>query len=172
MRSRYHRSNNGGGARHQNGQVSFNRNHVFDSNGPDGRIRGNAQQLCEKYNQHGRDALSSGDRVAAESFFQYVEHYSRLLNTINQAVQQRHRPIQPSGGQDNVVEEVKIDLLDNIEEEKQIEDIIADPSEESQPIIIDIQPEKIPMPKSRPGRRGRPPRIIVEKKLPQEDEQN
>ena len=51
MRGRYYRSGNNGGARHQNGQVSFNRNHVFESNGPNGRIRGTAQQLHEKYLQ-------------------------------------------------------------------------------------------------------------------------
>lgn len=92
MRGRYYRSGNNGGARHQNGQVSFNRNHVFESNGPNGRIRGTAQQLHEKYLQQGRDAISSGDRVNAESFFQYAEHYSRIVNMINQSNQQRHRP--------------------------------------------------------------------------------
>ncbi|BCK75285.1 hypothetical protein AA0242T_1862 [Acetobacter aceti NRIC 0242] len=91
MRNRNHRpggSNGGGGTRHQNGQIPLNRNHVFDSNGPEVRIRGTAQQLFEKYLQLGRDATSSGDRVLAEAYFQHAEHYFRILNAMNQAAQQ------------------------------------------------------------------------------------
>ena len=73
--------------------MPLNRNHVFDSNGPEIRIRGTAQQLFEKYLQLGRDATSSGDRVTAEAFFQHAEHYFRILNAMNQAQQQG----QPNG---------------------------------------------------------------------------
>ncbi len=94
MRGRSHRNSNGGGGgggapRQYNGNVPLNRNHVFDSNGPDLRIRGTAQQLFEKYLQLGRDATGSGDRVMAESYFQYAEHYFRIVNAINQASQQQ-----------------------------------------------------------------------------------
>jgi len=65
----------------------MNRNHVFDSNGPDMRLRGTAQQLFEKYLQLGRDATSGGDRVMAESYFQHAEHYFRILNAMSQAGQ-------------------------------------------------------------------------------------
>ena len=54
---------------------------TFDSNGPDVRIRGNAYQVHEKYLQLARDAQSSGDRVAAENYFQHADHYYRVLNT-------------------------------------------------------------------------------------------
>jgi hypothetical protein len=67
----------------------MNRNHVFDSNGPDMRLRGTAQQLFEKYLQLGRDATGAGDRVMAESYFQHAEHYFRILNAMNQAQQQQ-----------------------------------------------------------------------------------
>jgi hypothetical protein len=67
----------------------MNRNHVFDSSGPDMRLRGTAQQLFEKYLQLGRDATSSGDRVMAEGYFQHAEHYFRILNAMSQAQQQR-----------------------------------------------------------------------------------
>jgi hypothetical protein len=80
---------------HSGGGIPLNRNHVFDSNGPDLRIRGTAQQLFEKYLQLGRDATSSGDRVMAESYFQHAEHYFRILNMITQAQQQN----QPNGQQ-------------------------------------------------------------------------
>lgn len=102
MRGRNHRSGGGSGGtggsggpvrHHSGGGIPLNRNHVFDSNGPEIRIRGTAQQLFEKYLQLGRDATSSGDRVTAEAFFQHAEHYFRILNAMNQAQQQG----QPNG---------------------------------------------------------------------------
>ena len=100
MRGRNHRPGGGGGGgtgggvrHHAGGGVPLNRNHVFDSNGPDVRVRGTAQQLFEKYLQLGRDATSGGDRVTAEAFFQHAEHYFRILNMMNQAAQQN----QPAG---------------------------------------------------------------------------
>lgn len=89
MRTRHHRSSGSNGASRQlNGQIPMNRNHVFDSHGPDVRVRGTAQQLFEKYLQLGRDATGSGDRVAAEAYFQHAEHYFRILNAMAQAAQQ------------------------------------------------------------------------------------
>lgn len=81
---RHHGGGGGGG-------IPLNRNHVFDSNGPDLRIRGTAQQLFEKYLQLGRDATSAGDRVMAEGYFQHAEHYFRILNAMNQAAQQNQQ---------------------------------------------------------------------------------
>lgn len=55
-------------------------NRVFDSNGPEGKVRGTPNQIIEKYMTLARDAQLSGDRVAAENFAQHGEHYARLLN--------------------------------------------------------------------------------------------
>ena len=54
-------------------------NRVFDSSGPEGKVRGTPQQIIEKYNQLHRDAVLSGDRVNAENFAQHAEHYTRML---------------------------------------------------------------------------------------------
>lgn len=54
-------------------------NRVFDSSGPEGKVRGTPQQIIEKYNALARDAQLSNDRVAAENFLQHAEHYTRLL---------------------------------------------------------------------------------------------
>jgi len=54
-------------------------NRVFDSSGPEGKVRGTPQQIIEKYNQLARDAQLSNDRVATENFQQHAEHYLRLL---------------------------------------------------------------------------------------------
>lgn len=55
-------------------------NRVFDSSGPEGKVRGTPQQVIEKYQVLARDAQLSGDRVAAENFLQHSEHYQRMLN--------------------------------------------------------------------------------------------
>jgi len=56
------------------------RSQTFDSNGPDVRVRGNAFQILEKYVALARDAHASGDRIAAENYYQHAEHYYRLIN--------------------------------------------------------------------------------------------
>lgn len=54
---------------------------VFDSNGPDVRIRGTAFQVCEKYLALAKDSQSSGDLILWQSYLQHAEHYQRLINT-------------------------------------------------------------------------------------------
>lgn len=55
-------------------------NRVFDSSGPEGKVRGTPQQIIDKYNQLARDAQLSNDGVATENFQQHAEHYTRLLS--------------------------------------------------------------------------------------------
>jgi len=72
-RSKNNRNRNSGGG----GNVL---NRVFDSSGPEGKVRGTPQQIIDKYNQLARDSQLSGDRVATENFQQHAEHYLRLLS--------------------------------------------------------------------------------------------
>jgi hypothetical protein len=101
MRGRNHRPNGGGGGgggfRNQQNGIPLNRNHVFDSSGPEMRVRGTAQQLFEKYTQMARDASSNGDRVTGEAYYQHAEHYFRIISAINQA--QGQPAGQPQAGQ-------------------------------------------------------------------------
>ncbi|WP_209425910.1 DUF4167 domain-containing protein [Pararhodobacter sp. SW119] len=55
-------------------------NRVFDSSGPEGKVRGTPQQIIDKYLVLARDAQLSNDRVAAENFLQHAEHYTRMLS--------------------------------------------------------------------------------------------
>ena len=64
-------------------------NRVFDSSGPEGKVRGTPQQIIDKYNQLTRDAQLSGDRVAAENFAQHAEHYTRMLAEAQREMDQR-----------------------------------------------------------------------------------
>ncbi|MCR9223810.1 MAG: DUF4167 domain-containing protein [Hyphomonas sp.] len=62
-----------------NNNNSPNPNRHYESNGPEVRIRGSAQQILDKYMQYARDAQTSGDRVKAEALFQHAEHYARIV---------------------------------------------------------------------------------------------
>ena len=59
----------------------------FDSNGPDGRVRGNAQQVYEKYVSLAKDATD--DPVLAENYYQHAEHYHRILQAAQEWENQR-----------------------------------------------------------------------------------
>ena len=78
----------------QSGGGRFN---TFDSNGPGGRLRGNANQLYEKYLTLARDATGSGDRIVAENFFQHADHYFRVMNANGSGDDNAQR--QRSGGE-------------------------------------------------------------------------
>ena len=72
-RGRGRRGNNNGGHNHVP-----NRNTSYESNGPDVKLRGNAQQLHEKYLALAHDAATSGERISAEAYTQFADHYFRL----------------------------------------------------------------------------------------------
>jgi Domain of unknown function (DUF4167) len=78
--------NRKGGHHHQNPL-----SRMYESNGPDVKIRGTASHVAEKYLQLARDAQSSGDPVAAENYYQHAEHYFRVIA----AAQEQLRQSQP-----------------------------------------------------------------------------
>jgi hypothetical protein len=63
---------------------------VYESNGPDVKIRGNPSHIAEKYVQLARDAQSSGDPVAAENYYQHAEHYNRLIAAAQEQFRQQN----------------------------------------------------------------------------------
>ena len=80
MRSSSKSRNRGRNAnrRGNNGGSIINR--VFESAGPEGKVRGTPQQIIDKYISLAHDSQLSGDRVSAENFQQHAEHYSRILS--------------------------------------------------------------------------------------------
>jgi hypothetical protein len=86
---------------------------VYESNGPDVKIRGTASHIAEKYIQLARDAQSSGDPVAAENYYQHAEHYFRLIAAAQEQFRQQNpyyqqQPPQQGaqqGGEENYDEE-------------------------------------------------------------------
>ena len=74
-------------------------NRVFDSSGPEGKVRGTPQQIIDKYNQLARDAQLANDRVAAENFQQHAEHYTRLLGEALREAEAQREQRESHGGQ-------------------------------------------------------------------------
>ncbi|SHG28891.1 DUF4167 domain-containing protein [Bradyrhizobium erythrophlei] len=95
MRNRNNNNNSNRNDGNRRGQNPMTR--VFESNGPDIKIRGTASHVAEKYVQLARDARSSGDPVAAENYYQHAEHYFRLIA----AAQEQFRQNQPQPRTDN-----------------------------------------------------------------------
>ena len=83
-RGRGNRKGGGGGG-------GNNITRVFDSAGPEGKVRGTPQQIIDKYLTLARDAQTSGDRVTAENFLQHAEHYQRILILAMGAQEQNRR---------------------------------------------------------------------------------
>jgi hypothetical protein len=73
---------------------------LYESNGPDVKIRGTASHVAEKYIQLARDSQSSGDPVAAENYYQHAEHYFRLIAAAQEQFRQgQPTPFRPEGGE-------------------------------------------------------------------------
>ncbi len=91
--------NYSGGGRRPSGAGAPNRHQVYDSNGPEVRIRGNAMQVYDKYLTLARDAQASGDRVKAESLLQHAEHYYRIVLAIQEATGEVYQQRAPQDGE-------------------------------------------------------------------------
>lgn len=91
MRSSKSRSRNKSNRQRTLGNIV---NRVFDSSGPEGKVRGTPQQIIEKYLTLARDAQLSNDRVAEQSFLQHAEHYTRMLGEAQREMAERQQNFQ------------------------------------------------------------------------------
>ena len=108
QQNRRMRGRNGGGNNNNNnnnrkGPNPLNRN--YESNGPDVKIRGSAQQIAEKYAALARDAQSSGDRVMAENYLQHAEHYNRIIAAAQAQIPIQHQQPRSEDFDDDLDEE-------------------------------------------------------------------
>ena len=67
---------------------NFSNNESFQRRIP-GRNNHNASKLIEKYNNLAREALSSGDKILSENYFQHDDHFTRILS--EQEIQKKAR---------------------------------------------------------------------------------
>ena len=60
------------------------------------RSRGAISKALEKYTSLAQDAFSNGDRIVAENYFQYAEHYQRVLNETSPEQKEENNSVNPS----------------------------------------------------------------------------
>ena len=58
---------------------NFSNSENFQRKAP-GRNNHNASKLIEKYNNLAREALSGGDKILSENYFQHADHFTRIFN--------------------------------------------------------------------------------------------
>jgi hypothetical protein len=133
-------------------------NRVFDSSGPDGKVRGTPQQIIEKYNQLHRDAVLSGDRVDAENFAQHAEHYTRLLAEAQREVDAKREEQEEQNRQRQAERD-----RERQERMKAQEDVANAPASAEQPDVIEAAVEEdqegsglVETPEEKPQRPRRP----------------
>ena len=67
---------------------NFANNDNFQRKSP-GRNNHNAPKLIEKYNNLAREALSSGDKILSENYFQHADHFTRILSELDNQKKKR-----------------------------------------------------------------------------------
>lgn len=137
-------------------------NRVFDSSGPEGKVRGTPQQIIDKYNQLARDAQLSNDRVAAENFQQHAEHYLRMLaeaqreQAERQAQQQQNQDRQQqrnnqqgddSGSNDGGVQDDQPRAQAESKPQQKQDDVIDMSSEDADSPLVETPENRQPRPR-------------------------
>ena len=101
-----HRSDGRGHQRHANGdgQIRITPN-AFSNNERRNNFRStqSAEKLLEKYNALAKEALSSGDRILSENYFQHAEHFSRIVDDKNKNQNRVQISSTPKESSDNLV---------------------------------------------------------------------
>ena len=149
------RNNNHGGHNNNNNNNRRGQNpmtRVYESNGPEIKIRGTASHLAEKYVQLARDAQGSGDPVAAENYYQHAEHYFRIIA----AAQEQFRQNQPQQFQQRPDGEIREDVGD--ETDGEYSSFGAEPgfAPQPQPQQPSYTPREQPYQREQPFRENRP----------------
>ena len=158
-RSRGRNHNNFNNNRRFNNQP--NRNTVYDSIGPAGRLRGTAFQLMEKYLSAAKELMSS-DRVLAENCLQHADHYSRL-NAMAIAAEgvrfaQQQPVVENDDAPDAVFETVEVEPQAIVEASEPVAASFAPVVEKpAEPVAVDLSVPVAAMAQNEIKRRGRTP---------------
>ncbi len=94
---------------------NFSKNENFQRKTP-GRNNHNASKLIEKYSNLAREALSSGDKILSENYFQHADHFTRILS--DQEIQKKSKILEKENNNRNTTIELdqkKVESLDRKE---------------------------------------------------------
>lgn len=154
-------------------------NRVFDSSGPEGKVRGTPQQIIDKYNQLARDAQLSGDRVATENFQQHAEHYLRLLSEAQREIdtrreeqerQNRERQADRDRQAERDRERNAAQNANTNRSDQDTGDSARDPFDAPQPDVIDSDSGLVETPESQPKPKPKTTRTRKPKPKPASDD--
>ena len=96
--------------------TNFTNNDNFQRKLP-GRNNHNAPKLIEKYNNLAREALSGGDKILSENYFQHADHFTRILN--DQENFKRSRLTENKSEENNIKQDKEV-TKNNLEKEEKI----------------------------------------------------
>ncbi len=98
--------------------TNFSNNDNFQRKVP-GRNNHNASKLIEKYNNLAREALSVGDKIMSENYFQHADHFTRILNEKESFKKLKNNETSSLTNNIEVKDEKKVE--DNSEKKKETE---------------------------------------------------
>ena len=97
---------------------SFSKSENFQRKSP-GRNNHNASKLIEKYSNLAREALSSGDKILSENYFQHADHFTRIFNDQDAQKKLSSTNNKTDNSQQNNIADVNKDQ-NEVEEKKQL----------------------------------------------------
>ena len=120
-----------------NRRPNFKRNNNYSSKG---RNKGNVTQQYNKYLKLAKDTFSAGDRIQAEYYYQFTDHYYRLMQELGINLEDQDNLSEPkdASSENNITEnekENKLNSEEDTETNKDEEDDAVDDSIESIPFI-------------------------------------
>ena len=99
--------------------ASFSNTDNFKRKVP-GRNNHNAPKLIEKYNDLAREALSNGDKILSENYFQHADHFTRVLS--ERETQRKNFKNNLTNENEDVISEKKVENVEK-KESDQIEKV-------------------------------------------------
>ncbi|NCB49648.1 MAG: DUF4167 domain-containing protein [Alphaproteobacteria bacterium] len=139
---------------------TLTKNTVVESSGPAGKVRGNLSQIYDKYMVLGKEAAIQNNRVLAETFYQFADHYHRLFLMAEENIRKGQNSVKDnrhfSSNQDTSSLEKK-----NSETTPSIPDEPASRKETENSSFVAPSIESFPEKEekqSSPKKRGRPPK--------------
>ena len=93
---------------------NFSNNENFQRKSP-GRNNHNASKLIDKYNNLAREALSTGDKILSENYFQHADHFTRILNEqeINKKIKFSRSKDEMANLEENKTDKFSSDKIDD-----------------------------------------------------------
>ena len=114
-----------------NRRPNFKRNNNFASKG---RNKGNITQQYNKYLKLAKDTFSAGDRIQAEYYYQFTDHYYRLMQELGINLDEQDTSMESRDNNSENEKENKVNSEEESEINKDEEDLVKD-SIESIPFI-------------------------------------